>query len=146
MSNYKGPTEGGSGGKRGHSNMEHWVTTAEIKESTKSLRRKDDDEEVVSEMDSHRNASNQFTFDFIKIEYKLYSSITNDVVAKFEMEPATELVTGLNEKFQEFKSGSAVIGLEWDNWSGYIVSAKNVEAEQLAEKIANFINEKYQRA
>ena len=35
MSTYKGPTEGGSGGKRGHSNMEHWTTTEELKESSK---------------------------------------------------------------------------------------------------------------
>ncbi len=31
--NYKGPTEGGSDGKRGHSGMEHWVKTKEIKDS-----------------------------------------------------------------------------------------------------------------
>lgn len=42
MSNYKGPTEGGSGGKRGHSNMEHWEYTEEIKRSNRSKRRRDD--------------------------------------------------------------------------------------------------------
>ncbi len=39
MSNYKGPTEGGSGGKRGHSTMEHWTYTQEIKKATKRRRR-----------------------------------------------------------------------------------------------------------
>ncbi|MFA6536370.1 MAG: hypothetical protein WC250_03695 [Candidatus Paceibacterota bacterium] len=33
--------EGGSGGKRGHSNMCHWSTTEEIKKETKSLRRRE---------------------------------------------------------------------------------------------------------
>ncbi len=33
------PSEGGSGGKRGHSNMEHWFTTAEIKEAAGRQRR-----------------------------------------------------------------------------------------------------------
>jgi hypothetical protein len=33
------PSEGGSGGKRGHSNMEHWSTTAEIKEAAGRQRR-----------------------------------------------------------------------------------------------------------
>jgi len=42
MSYNKGPTEGGSGGKRGHSNMEHWTYTEEIKESSKKHRRKED--------------------------------------------------------------------------------------------------------
>ena len=31
--------EGGQGGKRGHSNMAHWITTEEIKESTRRIRR-----------------------------------------------------------------------------------------------------------
>ena len=39
MAITKGKTEGGSGGKRGHSNMEHWEYTEEIKSSTKVLRR-----------------------------------------------------------------------------------------------------------
>ena len=32
-------TEGGSGGKRGHSNMVHWKYTEEIKAETKRARR-----------------------------------------------------------------------------------------------------------
>jgi hypothetical protein len=31
--------EGGQGGKRGHSNMAHWITTEEIKKSTRHIRR-----------------------------------------------------------------------------------------------------------
>ncbi|HEY1784966.1 MAG TPA: hypothetical protein VGG30_05425 [Pirellulales bacterium] len=42
----KGPSEGGSGGKRGHSGMEHWMTTEEIKEAAKRRRRLIDKEEV----------------------------------------------------------------------------------------------------
>jgi hypothetical protein len=34
-------TEGGQGGRRGHSNMEHWVTTAEIKDATRGRRRRE---------------------------------------------------------------------------------------------------------
>jgi hypothetical protein len=41
MANYKGPTEGGSDGKRGHSNMEHWTYTEELKETSKVQRRID---------------------------------------------------------------------------------------------------------
>lgn len=35
----KTKTEGGSGGKKGHSNMTHWTTTEEIKDSTRKARR-----------------------------------------------------------------------------------------------------------
>ena len=44
MGNHKGPTEGGSGGKRGHSSMEHWTDTAELKASSKVHRRMNDRE------------------------------------------------------------------------------------------------------
>ena len=42
MSNPKGPSEGGSGGGRGHSNMEHWGDTAEVKDAAKVKRRQND--------------------------------------------------------------------------------------------------------
>jgi hypothetical protein len=32
--------EGGQGGKRGHSNMTHWVSTEELKVSSRILRRR----------------------------------------------------------------------------------------------------------
>lgn len=38
----KGPTEGGSGGNRGHSNMEHWGYTGEVKETARKRRRIED--------------------------------------------------------------------------------------------------------
>lgn len=40
------PSEGGSGGKRGHSNMEHWFFTEEIKDAARVRRRQDDKTEV----------------------------------------------------------------------------------------------------
>ncbi len=37
------PSEGGSGGKRGHSNMEHWTYSDEIKKAARRKRRQEDD-------------------------------------------------------------------------------------------------------
>jgi len=39
MGLLKHKTEGGSGGKRGHSNMNHWVCSDEIKVATRKRRR-----------------------------------------------------------------------------------------------------------
>ena len=41
MANYKGRTEGGSGGKKGHSNMAHWTHTEELKDAANRRRRRD---------------------------------------------------------------------------------------------------------
>lgn len=40
------PGEGGSGGGRGHSAMEHWLKTAEIKDSARIVRRRTSREAV----------------------------------------------------------------------------------------------------
>jgi len=39
MAILKGRTDAGQGGKRGHSNMDHWETTEEIKLAAKKRRR-----------------------------------------------------------------------------------------------------------
>lgn len=51
--NYK--TEGGQGGKRGHSNMEHWDYTEAIKEATRRRRRSLSKRIVESEFDEFMN-------------------------------------------------------------------------------------------
>ena len=59
MSNYKGPTEGGSGGKRGHTNMEHWVTTEEIKQSSKIQRRINNKQESLNGIEEYKKNEKQ---------------------------------------------------------------------------------------
>lgn len=58
MAINKGSTEGGSGGGRGHSNMDHWEYTEEIKVSTKKLRRKQDKEEAKRGLQENVNTKN----------------------------------------------------------------------------------------
>jgi hypothetical protein len=57
MGTKKIPSEGGSGGARGHSNMEHWLHTEEIKDSARKRRRRDDaraiGEQVAAEFEKH---------------------------------------------------------------------------------------------
>ena len=53
VAHSKGPTEGGSGGKRGHSAMEHWERTEEIKRSTKTTRRRNDKSESSQGISDH---------------------------------------------------------------------------------------------
>ena len=95
-------------------------------------------------MNEHRNASNQLTFAFDSISSWSYKKVTKSVVKYFNLQSAGKLTVGLDEKFQEFKSGDSIVGLEWDNWSGYTIDAKNKEAEPLLREIASYINENYQ--
>jgi len=52
MGNYKSPTKGRSGRKRGHSNMEHWIKTEELKKSSKAQRRKEDKNIIKDQLDN----------------------------------------------------------------------------------------------
>ena len=56
MGNLKGKTEGGTGGKRGHSNMDHWVTTKEIKDSTRIRRRLEDKGTIEEQLEEQEKA------------------------------------------------------------------------------------------
>ncbi|QQX82235.1 hypothetical protein JK628_10725 [Shewanella sp. KX20019] len=91
-------------------------------------------------MNKHRDCSNRLAYDFDKISSKDYHKITKSVVKEFKLIPHTELINGLDETFQDFILNQSIIGLEWDIWSGYIVNAKNPEAELLVEKIAKYIS------
>ncbi|HTU27597.1 MAG TPA: hypothetical protein VMF30_19460 [Pirellulales bacterium] len=51
MGTQKGPSEGGSGGKRGHSNMEHWDYSDDVKAAAKRRRRLDDKKAVRDQSD-----------------------------------------------------------------------------------------------
>jgi hypothetical protein len=57
MSIPKGPSEGGSGGKRGHSGMEHWGYTDEVKEAARKKRRLDDKRIVRDELKTNKRPS-----------------------------------------------------------------------------------------
>jgi len=46
----KGPANGGQGGKRGHSNMDHWEFTEEIKAAARKRRRLEAKKEIAGEL------------------------------------------------------------------------------------------------
>jgi len=94
-------------------------------------------------MNEHKDNSNRLSFDFDKIEGASYRKITDAVVSKYCLEVASKKIAGFDEVFQDFKKGNEVVGLEWDNWSGYTVVAKSTSAESLAREIAGYINATY---
>ncbi|MEM6484881.1 MAG: hypothetical protein AAF662_07860 [Pseudomonadota bacterium] len=53
MASNKGKTEGGSGGKRGHSNVNHWAYTDEVKLNARVQRRIEDKAESEQGADEY---------------------------------------------------------------------------------------------
>ena len=87
----------------------------------------------------HHDASNRLTYEVFDLDSSRYAMTCDRIVNKFGLSPAGELIVGLDEMFRDYADGPNVIGLEWDNWSGFIVVAKNADAETLVRSIAEFL-------
>jgi len=94
-------------------------------------------------MNEHRDASGRLTFDFFEIKSRKYSKITKFIVSKFELEPSGEFTNSLDALFQNFTKDGFVVGLEWDSWSGYIVTSKTPSSEPLTREIASCIEKEF---
>ena len=55
------PPQGGSGGGRGHSGMEHWMKTADIKDAARVVRRRNTREEINGGPSDYLSADGQKT-------------------------------------------------------------------------------------
>lgn len=84
----------------------------------------------------HYDASNRLTYEVRDLESDSYASTCDRIVTKFGLLPAGDLFVGHDEIFRDYTDGQNVIGLEWDNWSGFIVVAKSTGAEDLVRSIA----------
>lgn len=88
----------------------------------------------------HRDASGRLSFEIFKIPGEAYFTICREVATALQLEPIGPLVTDFGSiLFQDYRRGSEVVGLEWDNWSGFIVVAKTPESEPLVEAIAEWL-------
>ena len=61
MANSKVKTEGGQGGKLGHSNMHYWGTNDEAKDSSRKRRRKNSKRVIEEEVQMNDKGRNKLT-------------------------------------------------------------------------------------
>lgn len=88
----------------------------------------------------HRDASGRLTFEMFNVPADSYRAVCNDLVAALHLVSVGTVVTDfLDIVFQDYRRGSQVVGLEWDNWSGFIVVAKTPESEQLVQSVAEWL-------
>jgi hypothetical protein len=97
MANIKGKTDGGSGGKRGHSNMEHWMHTDEIKEAAKKARRLENKAVIAAEIGEHKINPEPYLCPQCGADWQLPFAISQDVRAEIVM---------------LFRSGSAMLAIQ----------------------------------
>jgi hypothetical protein len=87
-----------------------------------------------------RNASNELTFEMFRIPADSYPALCVAVAAAFQLSPENPLVTnGWDVMFRDYRRGEQVIGLEWDNWTGFTVIAKTTNSESLVQEIGAWL-------
>jgi hypothetical protein len=85
----------------------------------------------------HIDASGRLTFEMFDVPGASYPEICRELCDALKLTPAGTLVTDFGSTiFQDYRQDSKVVGLEWDNWSGFIVVAKTPDSEQLVREIA----------
>jgi len=88
-----------------------------------------------------RDASDRLTFAIFDLDSACYPEFCQKLVEKFSLIPSSELIVGLDVMFRDYTDGVLTVGLEWDIWSGFIVTAKQKDAELLVRNIAIFLSE-----
>jgi hypothetical protein len=113
MSNIKVKTDGGSGGKRGHSNMEHWMYTDEIKAAAKKARRLEKKAAITAEIEEHKLNPEPYLCPKCGIIWQLPIAISMDVraeiVALFRSGSAMMAIQKLHSHLRDLKAAKATV-------------------------------------
>jgi hypothetical protein len=87
-----------------------------------------------------RDASGRLTYEISNVGARSYAEVCRKVIDEFRLTATSDFVLGLDAMFRDYTDGAVTIGLEWDIWSGFIVTAKQPDAESLVRRIAAFLS------
>ena len=88
-----------------------------------------------------RDASQGLTFEMFRVPSSSYATICGEIVATFSLVPHVPLVVGFDGVYSEHRRGGQIVGLDWDIWCGFTVTAKNEAAEPLVREIGAYLLE-----
>ena len=88
-----------------------------------------------------RNSNHRLTIELFSISRKNYSFLSSLLEKNFNLVASDNLIDSFDEIFQTYTSTNKKynINLEWDNWSGYIIVANDIESEKLINEIYNWL-------
>ena len=92
----------------------------------------------------NRDASGQLFVSIEDVPSSKYTNLRDALCGALQLEAAGEYIEGLNEKCQLFESSEGKISIDWDNWSGFLVTASDEQSEPLLEKVEGWLRENYQ--
>ena len=88
-----------------------------------------------------RDASDRLTFELFYVPAGRFGPLCGAVAAAFQLTPQGEAVTnGVDVAFRDYRRGEQVVGLAWDNWTGFTVVAQTTASEPLVREIAEWLS------
>ena len=88
-----------------------------------------------------RDASGRYCFERSDVSDDEYPALVARIVDQFDLRPDSGLTVGPDQLFANYSRGPLVIGLDWDVWSGFIVTAHSPDSEPLVQAIGSFLSE-----
>ena len=86
-----------------------------------------------------RDASNRLVFEMFCVPCRSYDDIVEELRTAFNLVPVGPGIDVWDIVFRDYQREGAVVGLEWDNWLGFIVVAKSPAAESLVNEIGAYL-------
>jgi len=87
-----------------------------------------------------RDASDRLSFEMFRVPASNYAAVCAAVAAAFPLSPDVRSFDAVEDAVSmDFRCGQQVVELAWDNWSGFIVTAKTADSESLVREIADWL-------
>jgi hypothetical protein len=86
-----------------------------------------------------RDTSGRLTYELHRVSGADYAAVCRLVSRQFRLQASGALVRGLDEVFQEYRSSSGAVSLEWDIWTEFTVVARDAASEALVQGIGAFL-------
>ncbi len=94
----------------------------------------------MAEKQFWRNASDQLTFGMSDVPADDYKAVCVAVAKEFHLtEHTLRVLNGYDIVFQDYRLDDKIVGLEWDNWTGFTVVAQVPTAEPHVQDIGAWL-------
>ncbi len=86
-----------------------------------------------------RDASFRLTYEIQAVDQLQYPEYVSSIAEQFGLDSVGKLIVGASELFSDYTDGTSEIQFAWDNWSGFMVTAKSEKSESLVTSIAVYL-------
>jgi hypothetical protein len=93
----------------------------------------------------NRDHSNRLTVALEGMPSLAYRFLSWKLKRKFGLKKSTTLTSTVEERFQEYSKDENQVSIDWDVWSGFMVTALTAESEGLVQEIGDWLKTKYCR-